>query len=176
MKKVIIASLLAASIAPVFAQAADGTLSFTGNVIANTCTPSGGAGSTQTVVMKDVQTASLSTAGDHALGKDFAVQLTNCGSTAKNVRLEFTNTTGVDTVTGRMTNTGTAANVQVALRASEASTTDLMLGSAGAVTPTVSTDTSGNATIPLWAFYVANGGAAGAGTVKSQVQFNIGYP
>lgn len=176
MKKVFIASLLAATLVPAFAQAADGTLNFTGSVIANTCQPTAGAGTTQTVTMSPVQTGSLSTAGDHALGAAFNVQLANCGATSKNVRLEFTNATGVDATTGRMTNTGTAANVQVALRASGTATTDLMLGSANAITPNVTSDTSGNATIPLWAFYVANGGAAGAGSVVSSVQFNIGYP
>lgn len=185
MKKVFIASLVAAALAPGLASAE--TLNFTGNVVANTCTAT--AGNSQSVVMTNVQTASLANSGDHALGASFNVQLRNCGATAKNVRLEFSNATGVDTATGRMTNTASgttaATNVQVALRASADATSDLVLGSASAVTPFVmstytAADANGNpatnvASIPLWAFYVANGGAATAGTVTSSVVFNIGY-
>lgn len=178
MKKVIIASLFAASLAPAFSHAADGTLSFTGTVQANTCALS--TGTTQSVPLQTVQVGSLASDGQQSIGKNFNVELKSCGDTAKPVRLEFLDTTNVNTGTGRLKNTatgtGAATNVEIALRASQTETTNMKLGTPSAVTATVQSKADGTAVIPMSAVYVATGGQATTGSVSTSVQFTIGYP
>ncbi|MBP0597935.1 type 1 fimbrial protein [Herbaspirillum sp. LeCh32-8] len=184
MKKVFIASLMAASLAPVFAHAADGTLQFNGNVAATTCQLSAGPGGTLAFTMADARVDSLSKQGDHFKGGNFNVNLVKCGGTARTVQLGFdANLVGINATSGRMLNTGSATNVEVALRATDADLTDLKLGTGNARSATVTSVVTGTgatadstAVVPLIAYYVATADGVTAGTVKSQVQFNIYQP
>lgn len=177
MKKTIIASLFAIAISPALAQAADGMLSFTGNVTSTTCTLTSGTNGTQTVAMPAVNVASLGRANEVAGLTTFNVTLGNCGSTARLVRLDFGDAgSTVDPTTGRLINTArTNSNVQIALLDGHTATTPMRLGTPAAQTSAVTT-ASGGASIPLAAQYVATGGAATAGAVASSIQFTIAYP
>lgn len=178
MKKIILASLLAAAISPAIAQAADGTISFTGNVTAVTCTLTSGTSGTQTVVMPDVSTATLKEPGDTAGLRVFNVTLGNCGNTVRSVRLDFGNApaASVDPATGNMINTArTGSNVQIALYDGSNATTPMRLGATSAFTTAVNSTTAGTASIPLAARYVATGQAS-AGAVASSIAFTIAYP
>lgn len=173
MKKVFAASLLFGALSPVFAE----SLTFNGTVGTTTCTLT-----SSTIALQNVQLASLASAGNQAVGKNFNVDLSNCGSTSIPVRLEFTDATNVDATSGRLNNTATgttanpaATNVQIALRASQTETTNMKLGTPSAVSATVQTKIDGTASIPMAAVYYATG-AATAGPVSSSTQVTIGYP
>ncbi|MBO9538279.1 fimbrial protein [Herbaspirillum sp.] len=177
MKKILIASLFAAAVSPALVHAADGTLSFTGRVDANTCVLTSGTNGTQTVGMSPVNAASLSQAGDVAGLTPFNVTLGNCGNTLKSVRLDFADQTNVDLATGRLKNTAREnSNIQIALLDGPNATSAFRLGTPSAQTTPVTSTTAGAATIPLAAQYVATGGAASAGAVTSSIQFTIAYP
>lgn len=179
MKKLILASLVVASATPMLAQAFDGTLNFTGNVTAGTCVVSSGdAQGTQAVRLNTVQ-ASAFTAGNRVVsGGDFNVTLASCPASVSGIRLNFTDTTNVDSSTGNLRNRSTSAapsNVQIGLR-DRGAATEIVLGTATSRTASVSTDAAGSATIPLTAVYAAVGaGAVTAGPVASSVQFSINY-
>jgi major type 1 subunit fimbrin (pilin) len=173
MKLILIASLATAMLSPVIAVAADGTINFTGSVVASTCTYDGTSGKSQLVTLPSVSASALSTAGNTAGDTAFDVRLSNCGTASKNVAI---NLEGVafDAATGHLNNTagtGGAAKVSVQL-ANRNSGSVIRVPSASA---TVLSTTDGNAIIPLLARYVANGEVT-AGTVTSSVNFSIIYP
>lgn len=177
MKKLILASLVAASATPMLAQAFDGTLNFTGNVTAGTCVVSSGdAQGTQAVRLNTVQSNAFNTNTRVITGGDFNVSLTGC-PTNGTVRLNFTDTTNVDSSTGNLMNRANSAapsNVQIGLR-NRGAATQIALGTATSQTAAVNIN-SGNATIPLTAVYAAVGtSTVTAGPVASSVQFSINY-
>lgn len=172
MKSILMSSLVATLLFPAVAFAADGTINFTGSVVASTCAYTGTGGGSQTVSLPVVSTSALTTAGNTAGDTPFDINLTSCGTTAKNVAV---NLEGIsyDSVTGHLNNTATggAANVRVQLLDRNNQAVIRVPGASA----TVMSTTAGNATIPLLAKYVANG-AATAGNVVSSVNFSIIYP
>ena len=178
MKSILISSLCAALLSPAMVYAADGTINFTGTVVAVTCTYSAPS-KTQNITLPPVSVSALgsptntntnaNTAGDTA----FTVELGSC-STARNVAISLEGPT-FDIATGYLKNTTTnnaaAANVQVQLVDRTNNTVLQAYANTAGVQPTG----DGKAVIPLLARYVAVG-TAGAGTVTSSVNFSIMYP
>lgn len=131
MKKVLLKTLISTSVIlgglSVQAMAADGTITFTGNVTASACTtivgaaPAGGTpGSTATVNLPPVSADTLSTAaGTYAGQTSFTIQLTGCQAAGalNSVRATFTTATpaaGDNTVMGNTAPSG-ADDVAVAI-------------------------------------------------------------
>lgn len=196
MKKIVLSSLLAIAAVPVISQAATGTITFTGNVTAQTCQVTGNtsAASDFTITMPNVSTSLLARDGQVASSNNNGIMLKLTGCSRKTassdgaVRARFESGTNVDAATKRLKNTGTATNVQVGLVNPDGS--DIQIGtsdqSAGnpwvnitggsynTATPAVDQNT-GTATLQYGYKYVATGGAAGAGTVVSTVQYSIDF-
>lgn len=166
------AALLLAGIAAQ-AQAADGTINFTGNITDSSCTPSvSGGTSTGTVTLPTVSTKSLATANATAGATQFSIALTGCSGTATKAATWFEAGSTVDAASGRLTNktgSGFATNVQVALH--NADDTPIVIGRSASTAVDI---VNQGATMNLNARYYATA-AAGAGKVETSVNYTIQY-
>lgn len=174
------ATLLLAGIATQ-AQAFDGTINFTGQVSAVTCTISAAGGTTTgTVTLPTVAKSSLATAGFTAGTTQFSINLTGCtgGSPVPTQAAAWFENSGDVNASGRLINsaTGGAANVEIALYNLASSTPIVIGGGSGAIgsSGTAYPITSGSATLNYQAKYYSIG-LAGAGPVAGKVNYTIQY-
>jgi len=171
----ITAGLGIAAFAPQTARAADGTITFTGKVVANTCAfKVNGGGSSNTVILPPVFTTALSAAADVAGTTKFTIGVSGCDTNLSSVQAYFTGS-NVDTTTGNLANTGSATGVQVRLL-DDATSSPLNLGGADANAQgsPVGTLTGGATTLSYDAQYYATA-AAGAGLVNTSVAYTMIY-
>ncbi|MFX1057505.1 fimbrial protein [Escherichia coli] len=176
--------------APTVALAADGKVTFNGEIITNTCTVISGD-KDKIVTLPTVQVSALSAANQTAGTTPFTIGLENCAS-GSDVSVYFEPNAYVSTE-GRLKNTisaggaaGGAANgaknVDIELLNNNHDVIDLanqtIDPTTGKVTggkSTVVTPVNGSATLPFYARYFATD-AAEAGKVSSYVNFTIVYP
>lgn len=177
MKKIAIAIAGALALgAAASAQAqSDGTITFTGNVIATSCViaAGGSAGADATIALPEVAQNSLNADGARIGETPFSIKigdaLNKC--TQNNVQAYFHNTGNVNAA-GRLNNEpGGAANVNVVLLNSDHQDINLSNNTNSKVVPIV----GGEAQIDFFGQYYATG-AAGAGTVNTGVEYSIIYP
>ncbi|MBU9163746.1 fimbrial protein [Burkholderia multivorans] len=170
------------------AHASDGTINFTGSVVASTCKISNKDGSNLTIPLPQVATSQLAAAGSTAGRTPFAMSLSGCtspvdkdgkpvaGVPAK-VAVVFEPGPNVNLTTGRLKPTGTdaAANVEVGIQSDSYS--DIKIGASGADqgSQAVAIGTDGNATLQYFAQYYATG-ASTAGSVNTSVTYSVVYP
>lgn len=177
MKKLtIIASLVAAFGSLGMAQAAStGTITFNGELTANTCDVIvDGQTADATVVLPTVGINQLNTATKTAGETNFVMALSNCSGTLQTASAFFEAGASVDPVTGRLQNlTGTASNVSLQLL--DSSSEVIQAGNANQVMNTTYKDVSGgSATLSYAVRYYAEA-ATTAGTVVSNVVYSIQY-
>lgn len=176
--------------APTVALAADGKVTFNGEIITNTCTVISGD-KDKIVTLPTVQVSALSAANQTAGTTPFTIGLENCAS-ASDVSVYFEPNEYVSTE-GRLKNTipaggasggaaGGAKNVDIELLNNNHGVIDLanqtIDPTTGKVTggnSTVVTPVNGSATLPFYARYFATNEAE-AGKVSSYVNFTIVYP
>ncbi|EHP8247261.1 type 1 fimbrial protein [Escherichia coli] len=168
--------------APTVALAADGKVTFNGEIITNTCTVISGD-KDKIVTLPTVQVSALSAANQTAGTTPFTIGLENC-ATASDVSVYFEPNENVSTE-GRLKNTisaNGAKNVDIQLLNNNHGVIDLanqtIDPTTGKVTggkSTVVTPVNGSATLPFYARYFATD-AAEAGKVSSYVNFTIVYP
>ncbi|MCA1324593.1 fimbrial protein [Herbaspirillum sp. alder98] len=173
MKSILMSSLVAVSLFPAIAFASDGTINFTGSVVASTCTYTGTTGNSQTVALPAVSASALTASGNTAGDTPFDIRLANCGATSKSVAINLEGG-AFDAATGNLKNTASsnaATNVGVQLSNRTNNTVIQVPGPSA----TVASAVDGSARIPLLARYVASGPAT-AGGVVSSVNFSIIYP
>jgi major type 1 subunit fimbrin (pilin) len=169
------------------ANAADnGTITFNGQVVTNTCNVNGGT-SSFAVTLPNVQTSALTSNGVGAYGASataFTLNLTGCPvyATAIKVGAQFYSATNADaTVLGGLKNTtGTGYATGVDVQLLDNTNTAFTIGTAAPtgnanVTDQVAVSNTGTATLNYKAqYYVANA-APTAGTVSTSVQYVINY-
>lgn len=158
------------------AHAADGTITITGEITAQTCTISGdGGGKDFTVTLPTVSTSSLATSGATAGRKPFRIALSNCSPNSGNASVYFEPGVTVNATTGQLKNSsGTATNVEVGLLNKDSS--NIKLGAAQAQQNSQTVPIAGGAaTLDYYAQYVATGGAATAGSVNTSVMYSVSY-
>ncbi len=158
------------------ALAADGTITFNGTITAQTCTINGnGSGSKDFVVtLPKVSASTLSTAGQTAGRTPFNIALSGCTPDSGAVKTYFEPGSTTDTATGRLNlNAGGASNVQIGLLNSDFTSIKAGFDDASQGSKTAAI-TSGSATLPYYAEYVATG-AATAGAANSSVMYTIVY-
>ncbi len=158
------------------AHAADGTITFTGNISAQTCTINGnGTGATDfTVTLPTVATSALPADGATSGRTPFSIAVSGCTTQSGTVATWFEPGTNVDALTHRLKNTaaGGATNVQVGLLQGDGTTAV----SPGVASQTANIDTTtGDAKLDYFAQYVATGGAATSGAVSSSVTYSMVY-
>lgn len=153
------------------AQAADGTITFTGSIVATSCVITGGGN--LTVTMPPVDASALSTAGKTATPTQFNIAMTGCPATTS-LHALFEIGTNVDTTTGNLKNTGTATNVQISLLNSALAAINIATQANNGAGTGLTTTTAGAYTLSYYAQYIATG-TAGAGTVASSVTYSLVY-
>lgn len=183
MKKILSPStLMAALLAAVVstpAAAADGTITFTGEILATTCNVNGGdntdGGSGSFAVnLPTLSTSSLG-ANEKAGYTVFSVSLTgdvDCqdGKTAS-MHYEVPQSPQINPTTGNLNNAGTATGVEVALLNDSGLPINIYTGAG-----TSEADINGNAaTLTYTAYYQAGATGASAGTVNTSVVYSMTY-
>lgn len=156
------------------AQASDGTITFSGSIVATTCTINGGgAASSFTVALPPVDKSALSAAGQTSAPTPFLFTLTACpATTAVHTLFEIGST--VDTTTGNLKNTGTATGVEIGLLNPALNAINIATQANDGAGTGQTTSAAGAATLTYYAQYVATA-AATAGTVASTVTYSIVY-
>ena len=179
MKHTLSTATVVAALALAFssaANAADGTITFTGTISAQTCTINGnGSGGTSfAVTLPTVAASALATDGATSGRTPFSIAVSGCSTKSGTVSTWFEPGATVDATTHRLTNgaPGGAANVQIGLLEKDATT---------AVHPGIASQkanidtTTGDAKLDYFAEYVATGGPAGSGAVSSSVTYSMVY-
>ncbi len=174
----------AMALAPQAAQASDGTITFSGQIMTQTCQVSTGTAGSFTVTMPlvtaDATTGLLQTAGTTAGTTPFTISLTNCPTSPTGIQVasEFSGTNIVTTGTyaGSLANTGTATNVNVQLLNGADSTVINLsgTGASGQNSEYSTIPSSGSVTLSYKAQYLATA-TAGAGTVNTTVDYTLVY-
>ncbi|EMI5490443.1 type 1 fimbrial protein [Providencia stuartii] len=170
MKKSLLVLLVASSVSA-SVMAADGTITFNGEITATTCDiTSSNGGKDFTVTLPKVSTTALANAGDIAGVTQFDLILENCTSNVA-VAASFENTTNTDASNGNLNPTTGPANVQIRLADSTGTQAKVNGGAAGQTNIV-----NGSATLPFQAFYFAKAPVVDAGIVTAQVNYTIVYP
>ncbi|RDS79395.1 hypothetical protein DWU98_17685 [Dyella monticola] len=132
------------------------------------------------VKLPGVPAASLAASGQVGGRTGFNIAVTGCPSNVSSITTYFYGG-NVDTATGNLKNTGSAANVEVQLlngsggSAAALSAIDTSQSQATAQNSSVYSVSGGNATLNYYAQYYATG-ATTAGSVTTSVTFMIAYP
>ncbi|ESS38226.1 fimbrial protein [Burkholderia cenocepacia] len=171
------------------AHAADGTITFTGNVTASTCKIDGtaaGATSNKSVAMPTVSSGSLNAAGSVAGRTAFGFKLTGCAvDTAESkgnptkIQVSFENATNV-TADGKLsldkgsTEAPEAKNVVLQILNDKQSPIKVGANASDQNSQVVSIGTDGTANLDFFAEYLATGAATG-GSANSKVQYSLVY-
>lgn len=150
------------------ALAADGTVTFNGEVVDSTCTVTN---ANQTVTLPTVSTSALGASGAVAGITAFSLDLTGCNAN-DDVGIRFENGTNVNAA-GRLKNNGTANNVNVQVLDGANNVLNLADPAASLVQ---TADGAGASTFDYFAQYYADGAAAEAGNVTTSVEFTVIYP
>lgn len=177
MKSTLLSAALIASLALVAtvstpANAADGTVNFTGLVVDQTCKITN---TSQNVTLPWVFSSALLSSGATAGNTPFSIQITGCASALQQVSATFGGGS-INSTTGNLTTTGTATQVELRLlNASDSSPIALNQTSAALQNSKPATLSGGGATLNYIAQYIAPQGNATAGTVASNVEFTMTY-
>lgn len=178
MKKIAIAIAGALTLgAAATAQAqSDGTITFTGEVLATSCAINGGtpgSGGDMLVPLPAVAANTLNAAGARFGEKAFQITVgTDTNPCAqKNVQAFFHNRGNVNAA-GRLSNTGTATGVEIAVLNEDHADINLTNNTNSKTLPI---DTDGKAELNFYGEYYATA-PAGAGTVNSSVEYSLIYP
>ncbi|MCA8037555.1 type 1 fimbrial protein [Burkholderia arboris] len=161
------------------AHASDGTIQFTGSVIASTCKVSNGTGGDIPVALPKIGTNTLATAGKTAGRTPFTLVLEGCTSGGANptkVGVVFESGSNVNQSTGRLTldtDEGAASNVEISVLNDKQSPIRIgAMGDQGGQLVAIAAD--GKATLNYFAEYYATA-AATAGQANSKVQYSLTY-
>ncbi|WP_233588389.1 fimbrial protein [Herminiimonas sp. KBW02] len=166
------------------AQAATGTVNFTGSISASTCVVSaGGAGANPTVTLPSVAKDELKAVGAVAGRMPFGFQLTGClmddpGGAPAPVKKVGTHFEGGGNVTsnGRLKTTLTGVELQIL---NYGDTTPVMLGADVASQNIHYFDintTAGTANLQYWVEYYAAAANPAPGALTSSVVYSLIYP
>jgi major type 1 subunit fimbrin (pilin) len=155
------------------AHAADGTITVTGALTAQTCTINGNTAGTQTaisVTLPTLSTTGLAVAGDTSGSTPFSIHLTDCTATSASTFFEAGPT--INLVTGNLVNQAVAgANlVEVGLLNDEFAPINLVSNTNSQQIAV----TDGVADLNYYAQYVATG-ASTPGSVTTSVRFSMQY-
>ncbi|HEF5869489.1 TPA: type 1 fimbrial protein [Burkholderia cenocepacia] len=174
------------------AHASDGTINFTGSVVASTCKINGGTNDL-TVALPKASTNQLAAVGATAGRTPFTLTLSGCATDKKDgesvipapvkkVSVAFEPGPNVDLATGRLKLTGAdAANgVQIAILNDKYDPIKIGAESSAQGAQTVDIDTAaggtGTATLQFAAQYVATSATVTGGSANSFVTYSLVYP
>lgn len=159
------------------AYAVDGTINFTGSIVASTCKSEVTGTSGSTVDLGAVSASGFKAAGDVSGSQPFTISLTGCptpatGATAPNMAIQFAGNPNNDNK-ALLAVTGGAADVGIGIFNNQTDETPIALYSNSAVK---TVDTNGAATFNFVAKYVSTASAVTAGQANATATFSIVYP
>ncbi|MEN5208597.1 fimbrial protein [Stenotrophomonas terrae] len=178
MRNVNIMAVLVLAAVPLIASAADGTITFNGEITDKTCTVSTPQGNDFTVTLPTVGASALAASGQVAGRTPFSINLTQCD--AGNVAAYFEPGATIDASSGRLNNTAAAnpaTNVQLQLLGSTNDVLPVTAAGAGQVqagSQWVTVAADGSANLNYAVEYYAQG-VATPGEVTSSVKYTIIY-
>ncbi|SDJ30840.1 major type 1 subunit fimbrin (pilin) [Pseudomonas delhiensis] len=175
-----IVTLLGAAAVGQVANAADGKINFSGELVGQTCTVAVDgvvSPSIASVTLPSVSAGALPNSGDSAGRTGFNIQLSNCAGAATTAAAFFESGSTVDPVSGYLRNaSGTASNVNLRLiDAQNGSVIKAGNTNQKTLTSRSAIDGSGNAVLSYAVEYVATAAAPTPGTVESSVTYSIDY-
>lgn len=172
MKNIIAAIVLGFGVSAV-AQAADGTINFTGNIIGATCSVTSGVAGTQTVSLGGIAKSNLAVAGDTSAATKFSIVLSNCPTdfVPTKVSVKFDGNSVVSDSSLLALSAGqTATGVGVQILEADGTTAIPLRSDSAAKTLAATGDT----TLNFVARYKATA-AATAGTANANTTFVVDY-
>ncbi|SDC10029.1 fimbrial protein [Acinetobacter boissieri] len=178
----IFATVLLAVVASSSVYAVDGTINFSGTLVGGTCSASinSGSSATATVSLPTTHVSALTSSAAVAGLTAYKIVLTGAGcSTSAGIATPYyePSVSNVNT-NGRLTNTGTASNVDIQLLNNAQTIINLYTDSSSQTYSTATTGTNSSSvatyTYPYYARYYATGTTT-AGTVVGQVDYSIIY-
>lgn len=170
-KKIIVLAILAGSAFASVANAASGTINFTGNVTADACTVSS-ASQNQTVDLGTVSVKDFPAAGATTGDGRITVVLTNCPASALTAAVSFggpADATNPNILA--LASTATAKNVGIALFESD-NVTDLPLATKS---KTHTLSTTADTTLTYFAKYKSTAATVTPGTANAAADFTVLY-
>ena len=170
MKKTFLVLFITSAISA-SALAADGTITFNGEITATTCKVSSGTDGDFTVNLPTVSTTALNAAGATAGNTSFTIDLTNCTVSGVDVAANFESLTNGDATTGNLIPSVAPANVQIGL-ADQGGNIAKVNGAPVGSTPIV----GGSAQLAYQAYYFAKDKVTAPGAVTAQVNYTLTYP
>lgn len=170
--KASLAACCAFLVAATSAHAADGVISFSGQVIAPTCVINGGNNDLP-VRLEPVNASALSRAGQVTGEISFQLRLSECASGIGRVSTYFEPGPTISPEGRLITDAGGADNVQLQLRNNARIPMNLAGANGGQNSQTVAIN-NGGAILQYSVNYYATG-AATPGTVSSRVQYSLNY-
>lgn len=169
MKKSLLVLLVASSVSA-SVMAADGTITFNGEITDTTCNVTT-ASKNLTVDLPTVSTTALAAAGDTAGNTSFTLDLQNCSANGVNVAANFESLTNGDATNGNINPTQAPAGVQI--RLADAAGTQAKVNGLPVGAKQI---TNGSAQLEYQAFYFAKTPVTNAGQVVAQVNYTLVYP
>jgi len=169
--------LLVAGLAPAAVFAAP-TVTFQGEVSAQTCQAMINGETNSTVLLPTVSASELSAAGATAGLTPFTISLTGCQAPAAvlNVNTRFLghSVTAAGNL-GNVAASDAAPNVQIQLTTTAAGTTPVVLNGVTSVPGLVLEAGATTASHQFGARYISEGGSAGAGAVTAVAEYSLDY-
>ncbi|EIF30040.1 P pilus assembly protein, pilin FimA [Burkholderia sp. Ch1-1] len=164
------------------AMAADGQITFNGQVLATTCTISAGGGATgtnnMTVTLPSVSVAALSSSGNAAGRTPFSINLSGCTGDSTKVAAFFEAGDTVDQSTGQINlvaTEGATSATNVRIRLLNNAQSPIVAGAPAGQQNSQTVDLNGgSASLQYFAEYVATGKAT-AGAANSRIQYSLSY-
>lgn len=171
MKKILM--LAAASVATIGTHAAN-TITFQGEVTAQTCSVDvNGTADSPIVLLPTASTSDLAASGETAGQTTFNLGVSGCtaSTTSTNISTVFIGN-NVNSTSGNLNNTGTATNVEVQVLDPSSTAINFNSTYTGSDITLAASETSASAT--YYAQYYATG-ASTAGTVVASLQYAVSY-
>lgn len=167
MKNVALALMAVVSVSGA-SHAATGTVNFTGQITANTCTFNNGT-SDMNVQMGTVSASDLASAGKTTGDKPFSLSFTNCSSGVNSLAVRFSGDNNTDGTLKLTNDSGVAKNV--ALGIYDKNNALVKVGDDSADYSV----SGGSVIIPLTAKYIATASGVTAGSANSTAVFTALY-
>lgn len=156
--------------------ASTGTITFAGEVTDTTCNVAVAGGSADsTITLPTVSTSNLASIGDTAGRVEFDITLSGCSSADQGAYAFFEAGANVNSSTGRLVNTGSAANVDLQLLDVSNAYTPINVGNTLQHSDTTATAISGDTARLNYAVEYYASAAPTAGNVSSSVTYTVSY-
>ncbi|AJJ11475.1 putative fimbrial protein [Yersinia rohdei] len=175
MNKITLAIALFSASTTIAMAASNNTITFQGEVTAQTCSVSvNGVDANPMVLLPTVSSSDLDASGKTAGKTTFTLGVTGCASSAADIDIKTVFVANQVTTSGNLGNTGTATNVELQLLKDATTTTGINLNSNVAQDGIVLKAGDTSAEHDFAVQYYATG-QAGPGSVIGSVQYAVSY-